>query len=353
MLIKQAISHFTSPMDPDEIAGLSLEEESCARLVSETPSKNQWQLKHGPFTETDFSSLPTSHWTLLVQHADALDPRVNALLNYFRFIPNWRLDDIMVSYASDNGGVGPHFDYYDVFLLQGSGKRRWRIGQQCDSQSPLVPEQEMKILQNFQCTEDWLVDTGDLIYIPARTAHWGEAIEHSITYSIGFRAPSLSETLLDFSESVTATLSEDQRYQDPENALPQTHRGQISESTIQQLQENILELANNKNALIAWFGSYTTELKADLNPALVEQNFASLSDWHNNKPLFLSPFCRASYHVTEDSATCFINGEVFYSNHKLAQRLCHEESIEKNTLSASDAIIIESLINRQWMIIRD
>ena len=189
LLVRQAIPAFISPISADELAGLSLDEDVVARLVVEDPTANEWQVEHGPINEERYGELPETHWTLLVQHADALDPQVNDVLQAFRFIPNWRLDDIMISYAPDKGGVGPHFDYYDVFLLQAGGRRRWRIGQACDSQSPLVPNQPMKILQEFETQEDYVLEPGDMLYIPAKLAHWGEAVGESITYSIGFRAP--------------------------------------------------------------------------------------------------------------------------------------------------------------------
>jgi 50S ribosomal protein L16 3-hydroxylase len=127
LLIRGAFPHFTSPIDGDELAGLALEEEVESRLILEK-GKTPWELRHGPFDEKTFTQLPETHWTLLVQAVDQWVPEVNELLEYFRFIPNWRIDDIMISFAPDQGSVGPHFDYYDVFLLQGLGKRRWKLG---------------------------------------------------------------------------------------------------------------------------------------------------------------------------------------------------------------------------------
>jgi 50S ribosomal protein L16 3-hydroxylase len=188
LLIRQAYPGFELPIDGDELAGLALEEEVESRIVLEH-GKTPWELRHGPFDEQTFSQLPESHWTLLVQAVDQWVPEIHELLQDFQFIPGWRLDDIMISYASDKGSVGPHFDYYDVFLLQGMGKRRWRIGQHCDSGSELVEGTPLKLLRNFETTDEWVLEPGDMLYIPPGIAHWGIAEGECITCSIGFRAP--------------------------------------------------------------------------------------------------------------------------------------------------------------------
>ena len=159
LLIRNAIPDFEPPIDGNELAGLSLETEVESRLVVGT----EWQLENGPFTEQRFQTLPSSHWTLLVQAVDLWVPEVAALLREFAFLPPWRLDDIMVSYAQDGGSVGPHFDYYDVFLLQGAGQRRWQIGQACAASSPLLENTDLKILSQFRPTDEWVLNCGDML----------------------------------------------------------------------------------------------------------------------------------------------------------------------------------------------
>ena len=149
LLIRQAIPDFESPIDADELAGLALEEEVESRLVIEH-GERPWELRRGPFAEDEFSKLPEREWTLLVQAVDQFVPEVSELLEHFRFLPSWRIDDVMISFAAPGGGVGPHFDNYDVFLLQGHGKRNWKIGQMCDSESPLLPHADLRILAGFQ-----------------------------------------------------------------------------------------------------------------------------------------------------------------------------------------------------------
>jgi len=287
LLIKNAFSTLPASLSGDELAGLSLEDDSRSRIV-EQHSPINWQVKHGPFTENTFTSLSDVPWSLLVQNVDSMDEEVNALLQQFRFLPNWRLDDVMVSFATDQGGVGPHFDYYDVFLLQGKGKRRWRIGQHCDSQSALIPNQDMKILADFTCKEDWLVETGDLIYIPAQIAHWGESIGESMTYSIGFRSPSDSELLLECTQTLNAELSEDQRYRDGAEIVNSSDSGKISADTILRLQNTLKRLVEQPEVIGEWLGEYSTQLKEGIETEYLPLPYATAVTWKEGKQITLA-----------------------------------------------------------------
>ncbi len=233
LYIPKALEHFPQ-LDPNILAGLALEEDVESRLVVQssvsTSDKNHWQLEHGPFPESRFESLPKTHWTLLVQAVDHLLPEFAALLRQFEFIPRWRLDDIMVSYAVDQGSVGPHFDYYDVFLLQAEGVREWQLGQRCDGSSPLIEGAELKILQQFETHQTIRTEPGDLLYIPPNVAHWGVAEGECMTYSIGFRAPSCAEAFTSFGDYLLEQYGEDDRYVDPGRHLSRT--GAISTSEV-------------------------------------------------------------------------------------------------------------------------
>ena len=189
LLIRQAIPGYSAPLSPDELAGLACEQEVESRLILEKDANAPWRLELGPFTESRFSQLPATHWTLLIQKANQLLPQLAELLDQFNFIPNWRVDDVMVSYAPTFGSVGPHLDQYDVFLLQGLGTRRWQISTQDCSQTPLLENTELRILREFTPEQDWLLEPGDMLYLPPRFPHHGVAIDPSITLSIGFRAP--------------------------------------------------------------------------------------------------------------------------------------------------------------------
>ena len=159
LLIRNAFADWINPLEPDELAGLACEPEVESRLI--IGAQGSWAVEHGPLAEARFAVLGQEPSTLLVQAVDHHVPEVAALLAPFRFIPNWRIDDVMVSYATDGGGVGPHFDQYDVFLIQGHGQRRWRVGQLCDDTSALLPHDELRLLADFQATDEWLLEPGD------------------------------------------------------------------------------------------------------------------------------------------------------------------------------------------------
>ncbi|HEY0893456.1 MAG TPA: cupin domain-containing protein, partial [Cellvibrio sp.] len=257
LLIRNAFPGFESPISPDELAGLALEEEVESRIVLEK-GETPWELRNGPFDEKTFETLPESHWTLLVQAADQYVPEVNQMLDAFRFIPNWRLDDIMISYAPDKGGVGPHFDYYDVFLLQGLGKRHWKIGQMCDNNSPRVEGTRLKILSEFHTTDEWVVEPGDMLYIPPGIAHWGNAQgDECMTYSIGFRAPSHADIISEVGQEVALSIADDLRFSDPDLQL-QNNPGEIGAEAIAQVQKILQQHLTPEN-IAHWFGKFMTE----------------------------------------------------------------------------------------------
>ena len=357
LLIRQAIPNFQSPISADELAGFSLDEDICSRLVIEDRATNNWQVKHGPLNESDFAKLPDTDWSLLVQNVDALDLSVNALLSLFRFLPNWRLDDIMVSYSPIGGGVGPHFDYYDVFLLQGEGERRWRLGQHCDSSSDLLEDQPMNILSEFHGETEWLTKPGDIIYIPAHIAHWGESLSPSITYSFGFRAPSHADLLLDLAQEVASTLTEDQRYRDSALSPKPVHDGgpdsaRIDATVISEFQSTLEALVSDPQMIGNWLGEYSTRLKNE--SLLPELDFAEQDDWLNNQPLQLSSFCRSAYitsSTSEENTRLFINGESYECTAALASLLSNYKTFTREQLAAGTTTgILDATLEQQLML---
>ncbi|PRH20282.1 cupin domain-containing protein [Burkholderia multivorans] len=189
LLIRQAMPGVKPPVTRDALFDLAADYDAESRLI--THFRNKWQLAHGPFEPGSLPAVTRDAWTLLVQGLDLHVDAARALLDRFRFIPDARLDDLMISYATNGGGVGPHFDSYDVFLLQVEGRRRWRIGAQQDlSLQPGVP---LKILANFEPTDEWVLEPGDMLYLPPHIAHDGVAEGECMTCSIGFRAPSAGE----------------------------------------------------------------------------------------------------------------------------------------------------------------
>jgi 50S ribosomal protein L16 3-hydroxylase len=242
------------PVDPDELAGLACEPEVESRLVVQ-PEPEIWALEQGPFDESRFAELGQTPWTLLVQAVDHHVPEVAALLSQFRFVPNWRIDDVMVSFASAGGGVGPHFDQYDVFLIQGRGRRRWRIGQHCDDNTPLRPHQDLKLLTDFEEAAVYDLEPGDILYVPPGVAHDGIALDDDcMTLSIGFRAPSRAELVTGWSDHVLDQLTEDDRYADPGLAL-QPNPGEITADALDRLQAMVLEALADRDQFARWFGA--------------------------------------------------------------------------------------------------
>ena len=259
LLIRNPWAGWHNPLGPDELAGLACEEGVEARLIRQTGTK--WQMEEGHFSESRFGKLGKRPWTLLVQAVDQYVAEVAALIEPFRFVPNWRIDDVMVSYASDGGGVGPHFDQYDVFLVQGLGQRRWQIGQLCDAQTPLLPHDDLRLLADFQPTAEWLLDPGDILYVPPRFAHNGVAVgDDCMTYSIGFRAPSQSELISHWCDAVLDSLGDDDRYADP--GLPtQANPGEIMPHALEALRAMIAARLDDREGFARWFGRFTTTPK--------------------------------------------------------------------------------------------
>lgn len=340
LLIKQCFPGFQSPVSADELAGFSLEDEVTSRLVVEHRKSDgsHWEVTHGPLPETVFAKLPEKNWTLLVQHADTLDPEINELRNAFRFIPNWRLDDIMVSYATDGGGVGPHFDYYDVFLLQAQGKRQWRIGQTCSAQSPLLTGQEMKILAQFEQTEEWLLEPGDILYLPPVLAHWGTAVGECLTYSIGFRAPSHADILLEFAQEAASHASEDQRYSDAGMPL-QKNAGEISLNAIETISDILQHYLSDKTLLVQWLGETMTQVKTSLTADI---DITTTVEVQNNRPFRLSPFSRGAFFdrstLTEsnESTLLFVDGVSYSCSRGFAINLTGGKNLQFNNLDTVD-----------------
>lgn len=260
LLIRQAYPNFEPLIPADELAGMSLEEEIESRIIMENGPDSPWQLLSGPFQEDTFSNLPEDKWTLLIQGVDQWVPEAADLLQDFNFIPNWRIDDLMISFATDGGSVGPHYDQYDVFLLQAEGQREWRIGQMCSEHDDFLKETKLRILSQFEETDRWTLEPGDMLYLPPRLAHYGISQGNGQTYSIGFRAPSQSELMHSLVDQIDASSNEDQRYGDPDLEL-QENCGEISDAALQQVREFMTQALADPVLLSDTIGKLMTEPK--------------------------------------------------------------------------------------------
>jgi 50S ribosomal protein L16 3-hydroxylase len=345
LLIRNPWGEWRNPIDPDELAGLACEDDVESRLITQAQTK--WKAEHGPIPETRFGKLGKAPWTLLVQAVDHHVPEVAALIAPFRFIPNWRIDDVMVSYASDGGGVGAHFDQYDVFLIQGLGKRRWQVGELCDKNTELLPHDDLRLLADFKATEEWMLEPGDILYVPPRIAHNGVAIgDDCMTYSVGFRAPARSELIAHYCDDLLAQLDDDDRYADP--ALQaQSHPGEISSDAIAKLHAMITEKLADRDGFVRWFGAYNSTPKypemdwAPEHPIDIETLREAFT---GRARLSRSPASRFSF-SRDDAAgvLLFVDGACFECEGEtatLAESLCRHEPIEAGAgLVKSDAVM--------------
>ena len=277
LLIRNAIPNFEPPIDGDDLAGLSLEAEVESRLVI----GDDWALEHGPFEESRFASLPEQNWSLLVQGVDLWVPEVADLLSSFDFLPSWRVDDIMVSYAEDGGNVGPHFDYYDVFLIQGEGQRHWQIGQLCSEADLHTDSTALKILKNLEVSDEWTLNPGDMLYLPPKIAHHGVAIGQCTTFSVGFRSPAATEMLDDLATELLSRDITPNHLQDPPLNAAMANEP-ISGAYIQQVKELLQQTLDDEQMLGEWFAQFMTEPKY---PSLVGMTEELRSASLENRPV--------------------------------------------------------------------
>ena len=334
LLIRQAIPDFESPIDADELAGLALEEEVESRLVIEH-GERPWELRRGPFTEDTFSTLPEREWTLLVQAVDQFVPEVAELLEQFRFLPSWRIDDVMISFAAPGGSVGPHFDNYDVFLLQAHGKRNWKIGQMCSSESPMLQHADLRILAEFEESAEWVLEPGDMLYLPPRLAHCGVAEDDCMTYSVGFRAPSAAEVLTHFTDFLAQYLTDEERYTDAD-AQPVSDPHQIQSDALDRLKSLLAEHMSDERMLLTWFGQFMTEPRYPeliAGEELIEEDF--ISSLQDGAILVRNPSARMAWSEVDDDVLLFASGQSRYLPGKLRELLklvCSADALHSDNL---------------------
>ncbi len=271
LLIRQAFPGFISPITPEELAGLACEPEIESRLIVEQAQDGTpWQVTCGPLTDAVFAALPATHWTMLVQDVDKHLPELQYLLDPFRFIPDWRRDDLMVSYAPESGSVGPHTDEYDVFLLQAMGKRQWQIGDQPIAQPQLIDDLELQILAEFIPGQIWNLQPGDLLYLPPHFAHHGVALNDCMTYSIGFRAPTDVDMLDAVINAILEQALQKKRYQDPDLLISQ-HSAEIDACAVRRIKHMLHQMVDTAEPILAHaLGKFVTDTKPGLSALAAE-----------------------------------------------------------------------------------
>lgn len=269
LLVRGAFPAFADPIDPDELAGLSCEDAVESRIVREKGGAGPWEVTWGPQREDTFAKLPKRGWTLLVQEVNRWVPEAALLLEPFSFLPNVRVDDVMVSFAAPGGSVGPHLDSYDVFLVQGRGERRWKYGTRLAKDRRIVPDLDLRILERFEAHEDEVLGPGDMLYLPPGFAHHGVAVTPCLTYSVGFRSPSAGEMWSRFANAAARRTEEGAILLSDPPLVPSDNPGAIPEPLLDRVRAMVRSLDTSDDAIDRWFASFSTRLKPghELEPA--------------------------------------------------------------------------------------
>jgi 50S ribosomal protein L16 3-hydroxylase len=367
LLIRGAIAGFKPFLSRDELFAMAEQEDVESRLIVETISKTtsksnkkpsaKWAMTNGPIYPDALPALKNPNWTLLVQGVDLHNQAAYELKNQFRFAPDARLDDLMISFATDGGGVGPHFDSYDVFLLQAEGKRRWRIGKQKDL--TLQKDVPLKILANFAPEQEFVLEEGDMLYLPPMYAHEGVAVGECMTYSIGFRAPAelelasemlqrlADDTLADEEAEDEEKAVEEVLYKDPKQTAVETP-AQIPAALLDFAKQAIEKALSDPDALARNLGEYLTEPKANVWFHAPEKDIILT---HQNR-VDLHPRSQMLF----DARHIFLNGESWRAagaDAKLMQRLANQRFLEPKDLGkASDdaMLLLQDWSDAGWLL---
>ena len=334
LLIRGAFPQFHNALTPEDLAGLACEEAALSRIVLHDPKRDRWTLRQGPFAEADFAKLPKSHWSLLVQDVDKWDSDVAALLGHFTFLPSWRVDDVMVSYATDGGGVGPHVDNYDVFLVQGRGRRRWRISADPHAPQEFRSDAELKLLREFTPTHKWTLEPGDALYLPPGVPHQGTALGECMTFSVGMRAPSQAELLLDFAAYLADAVTEENRYTDADLA-PVRDANELDPAALARVRAAMPHFSNVDNATLAhWFGCFITCYRAahEAAPAARPLTPTQLAAKLPGSRLLRNPWSRMAWTRRGRNVLLFVAGRAHTCSLPLARLLCTQCEISGNAL---------------------
>ncbi|WP_226569904.1 ribosomal protein uL16 3-hydroxylase [Mangrovibacter yixingensis] len=311
VVLKRALKNFIDPISPDELAGLAMENEVDSRLVSH--EDGQWQVSHGPFESYDH--LGETNWSLLVQAVDHWHEPSAALMRPFRVLPDWRIDDLMISFSVPGGGVGPHLDQYDVFIIQGTGRRRWRVG----DKTPLeqhCPHPDLLQVSPFTAIIDEELEPGDILYIPPGFPHEGYSLENALNYSVGFRAPSGRELISGFADHILQRELGGKRFEDPD-VPSRAHPAEILPSELDGIRAMMLALINDESEFQSWFGEFISQSRHELEivppepPYQSDEVYDSLQQGEElNRP--------GGLRVLRINDAVFVNGEKLQSPHQHA-----------------------------------
>ncbi|MEQ1417632.1 cupin domain-containing protein [Acinetobacter indicus] len=334
LLVRNALPEIANILEPSDVMELALDENISARLIKQKDrDPNQWSVKSSPLLKADFQKMPKL-WTLLVQAVDHYSFDLAELWKKFPFIPQWRRDDIMVSYAPKGGSVGKHFDFYDVFLVQGYGHRRWQLGQMCDAETEFVPGQPLKLLPEMDVNFDEMLAPGDLLYVPPGLSHYGVAEDDCLTFSFGFRMPNISDMM----DRVSDKFSDNQLLKNPLQDLIRDQIspiGQITQPELEYLKAELLAQLHNSTVLEDAIMSLMSEPKYPDNiPEAEEIGTGDLEDaLDQGYQLILEPASRLLYTEEDGELLFWANGEGLYISDEFApilKQIADGELVELN-----------------------
>jgi 50S ribosomal protein L16 3-hydroxylase len=351
-LVRGALPSYTPPIDPDDLAGLACEPEAESRLVCGRYPGTDWTLRHGPFNAQDFAKLPDAGWTLLVQDVEKHYPPLQEILKHFDFLPTWRLDDLMVSYATPEGSVGPHVDQYDVFLLQVQGQRLWQIATDFDPE--LLEHCPLNVLAHFEPEQEWILKPGDMLYLPPGVAHHGVALDECMTWSVGLRAPSAADLLLAMGEELGAREDGGGRYADPD--LHPSRPGEFDDSALERMRK-LLGSATREGSEFAEFAAgFMSRFNLALEPANPKPELGPAALWQRlqaGERLLRNPWTRLTWIERNDEALLFAAGHGVACTVELAVLLCSDpepDLFSRAPREAELAAIVE-LVNRGHLVL--
>lgn len=336
LLVRNAMPEIAGTLEPADVMELALEEHVSARLIRQKDKDpNQWSVKSSPLIKGDFQKLPKL-WTLLVQAVDHYSLDLAELWKKFPFIPQWRRDDIMVSYAPKGGSVGKHFDFYDVFLVQGYGQRRWQLGQMCDADTDFVPKQPLKLLPEMDVHFDEVLNPGDLLYVPPGLAHYGVAENDCLTFSFGFRMPNVA-TMMD---RVSDKFADNALLKNPLSDILRnqaTPIGEMTRTELDYLKTTLLNYLNNAPEIDDAIMSLMSEPKYPDNIPEADEiaagDLAEILD--QGYKLMLEPASRLLYSFEDEQLLFWANGEGICIDVEFEARLKHLADGETLSLDAS------------------
>lgn len=339
-LIRNAFNDFIPPLDGDDLAGLACEPLAESRLIEGPDQHDSWTLRHGPFTESDFAALGDTNWTLLVQDAEKHYLPLQEILHPFSFLPSWRLDDLMISFAAPGGSVGPHVDQYDVFLLQASGRRHWSIAQSGSWQAR--DDAPIDMLSGFDTEQEWTLEPGDMLYLPPGVAHHGVALDPCLTYSVGFRAPSTADLAMGLGEWLGQQADSGGRYSDPLlKAWPSP--GEIGPEARDRFRQLLRQTLDNEQGFGDFLAAFMSRYRQAHEPAAGPEPLddSALAQVMSGKSVVrLHPWARAAWvqrsdlaggnlaaSPTSGQARLYISGQVHECSVPLAQAICAPGSL--------------------------